>query len=228
MIAEALSFTDAVNVVMSEAKAVSAFALVVASLDIAAVLELTVAVRLVISAAKAESPLALAVCSVLIPAVLVFTLAVRLVIAVALAVVSVVRVTISPWAEAIFVVLVDTVELNELYKVTNEASLAFSQPLLVAFLTYIWLSSSVSAHKSWDCNVEPSVLVVGAEVDLINWVELVPPALIADWTSAPILSNVTASSWISVVPVGASPIVKVKVAGDDSEPNVFKELTLAI
>jgi hypothetical protein len=38
---------------MSEAKAVSAFALVVASLDIPAVLELTVAVNAVISEAKA-------------------------------------------------------------------------------------------------------------------------------------------------------------------------------
>jgi hypothetical protein len=41
------------------------------------------------------------------------------------------------------------------------------------------------------------------------------------------LSVTTAPSLISAVPVGASPIVKVKVAADDSVPNVFNEVTLA-
>ncbi len=36
-----------------------------------------------------------------------------------------------------FELLVVTVELNELYKVISEESLAFTQPLLDAFLTYI-------------------------------------------------------------------------------------------
>ena len=95
----------------------------------------TVDVNEVISAAKAVSALALVVCSELIAEVLIPTVDVKLLIDEALAAVSVVSVTISPCAVAMFVVLVPTVELRELYKVTSDESLAFSQPLLAAFLT---------------------------------------------------------------------------------------------
>jgi hypothetical protein len=48
---------------------------------------------------------------------------------------------------------------------------------------------------------------------------------------SPNLSTVIASSFISGVPAGASPIVKVPVVGNlagfDSVPKVFKEVTLA-
>ena len=126
-----------------------------------------------------------------------------------------------------FVLLVETVVLNELYKVTKEESLAFSQPLFAAFLTYIWLLSSVSAHKSWGCNAFPLALVDGAEVAFISSVEPAPPASIAAIRSAAALDRVTASSLISAVATGSVLMLKVKVAGDDSTPRVLIELTLA-
>jgi hypothetical protein len=71
----------------------------------------------------------------------------------------------------------------------------------------------------------------------VIWLASIVPAVILFAVIEFIFASVTfpsnilfvtiASSLISGVPVGASPIVKVKVAADDSEPNVFSEVTLA-
>ena len=127
--------TVEVKLVMLVDKAASALALVVASVLMAEVFVPTVEVKLVILVDKALSALALVVASVLMAEVLLPTVEVKLVIAEALAEVSVVRVTMSPCAVAMFVVLVPTVLLNVLYRVTKEESLALTQPLLAAFLT---------------------------------------------------------------------------------------------
>ena len=85
---------------MSVASAVSAFALVVASVDIADVFPLTVDVKLVISVASAVSALALVVASVAIADVFVPTVDVKLVKELAVALCALVTVTISPCAVA--------------------------------------------------------------------------------------------------------------------------------
>ena len=83
----------------------------------------------------------------------------------------------------------------------------------------------------------PEVILFAFKLVTVIWLASIVPAVILLADNEFIFASVTALSvikgvvialfCISAVAVGASPIVKVKVAGDDSEPNTFNEVTLA-
>ena len=94
-------------------------------------------------------------------------------------------------------------------------SLTFN--LAVATVPDVILSASKLVTVITEASIVPAVILF-AVIEFIFASVTLP---------SNIFTVVIASFFISGVLVGASPIVKVKVAGDDSLPSVFNEVTLA-